>query len=186
MPAQAPAPDPIWNPGLENCHKAVMSSRFGALLSARLLQLGADGKVAIEALKLLVTGSSGAVSAGDSELAIYPVEVLVEAYERADSYIKEFASGPDGAAALGASAGPGVISALRPTDHAAVPGGAPSSVNHGGAATGGEGLDPISDHFDAPASRKIGVGECALPGVVSWAAPGSQYHPCFLRFGVVE
>ncbi len=135
----------VWTPRLRDCQGAINSPGYAGLLQARLLELalGQDGKVAIEALKLLVGAGGGEARGVDPVLAGLPPEQLAEAYERAERFIFDLAgdSSADGAGARGAGVGASVLTALRFTDDAGLSGGGAPSVDHGGVADGGGGED---------------------------------------------
>lgn len=131
----------VWTPRLRECQAACQSPGYGALLQARLLELalGQDGKVAIEALKLLVGTSSVQGSGTDPVLAGLGVEQLEAAYERAERFI--FGVGGDSSAGgegtSEARARQALVSALRFTDNAGISGGGASLTDHGRVADGG-------------------------------------------------
>lgn len=145
--------DPIWTPRREMMRAAVRSPVFGLIVLSRLLELALsdDGKVAIEALKLLLGRAPDSGADLDSELLGLPVEQLQEAMDRAKAFI--LGAGTDRAgdhSAGAASAGAEVLRTLRKSDYAKLPGSSPSPADNGGAATGGVGDDHEVDRFDAP------------------------------------
>lgn len=133
----------VWTPRLRDCQGAINSPGYAGLLQARLLELalGQDGKVAIEALKLLVGSGGGDVRGVDQVLAALPPEQLAEAYERAERFIFDLAgdSSADGGRAGGAGVGAAAVSVLRFTNDARIRAGGASSGDHGGVADGGGG-----------------------------------------------
>lgn len=135
----------VWTPRLRECDAAVKSAGYAALLQARLVELalGQDGKVAIEALKILVGAVGSDVHAPDPVLSVLPPEQLEAAYERAERFIFGVggSGGEGGSGESGAGTSAEVFSALRFTDHAELPGGSASPADHASASDGGGGSD---------------------------------------------
>lgn len=112
----------------------MQSPQFSLLLKARLLELAldADGKTAIEALKLLHGGAADAVERLDPVLMALPIEALEEALKRATEYVVNVAGGVSAGGDSGGDAGAGgaLLTSLRQTDYAKLSDGAASQDDH--------------------------------------------------------
>lgn len=135
--------DSLWTPRLELCKQAIDAGLLSVLVRARLLELalGSDGKIAVEACKLLVGGVSGGESVVAPELANLPLEILQDANERAVNYLLSLAGANSTGDSEQSSSAPGssVLAALRPTNYAIVPNSEASSSDNGSVGTGGTG-----------------------------------------------
>ncbi len=122
---------------------------FRLLLQVLLLELAlTDGKVAIEALKLLIPLAGESSEEIDPNLEALSLDEMEDAIGRALEYINSVTgdSGSDGSPYPSEILSAEVLSTLRGTKYADLPGVATPPDNNGSSATDGSGDNSVSDN----------------------------------------